>query len=112
MVSDRLGGPLPFVFTQGAQRLELTPPHLFQVNDTNGLVAGAIAGLGIMQAPGFAAQAAIASGQLIPLLEDWPSDVHSMSVIYPPNRYLSAKVRVFVDWIVEMFARNPGLNRR
>lgn len=112
MVSDRLGGPLPFVFTQGAQRLEFTPPHLFQVNDTNGLVAGAIAGLGIMQAPGFAAQAAIASGQLFPLLEDWPSDVHSMSVVYPPNRYLSAKVRVFVDWIVEMFARTPGLNRR
>jgi LysR family transcriptional regulator, regulator for bpeEF and oprC len=25
--------------------------------------------------------------------------------MYPPNRHLNAKVRVFVDWAVEVFAK-------
>ena len=32
-----------------------------------------------------------------------------MHVVYPPNRHLSAKVRVFVDWAVELFAAHPQL---
>jgi len=34
-----------------------------------------------------------------------------MHVLYPANRHLSAKVRVFVDWIAELFAQR-GLARR
>ena len=30
-------------------------------------------------------------------------------VVYPPNSHLSAKVRAFVDWVVDLFARNPLL---
>jgi DNA-binding transcriptional LysR family regulator len=30
-------------------------------------------------------------------------------VVYPPNSHLSAKVRAFVDWVVELFSRNPLL---
>jgi DNA-binding transcriptional LysR family regulator len=33
-------------------------------------------------------------------------------VIYAPNRYLSAKVRVFIDWLVELFERDEHLRRR
>jgi LysR family transcriptional regulator for bpeEF and oprC len=33
-------------------------------------------------------------------------------VVYPPNRHLSAKVRVFVDWAADLFAKNPKLQRR
>jgi hypothetical protein len=31
--------------------------------------------------------------------------------VYPPNRHLSAKVRAFVDWTAEVFARHPHLRR-
>jgi DNA-binding transcriptional LysR family regulator len=34
-----------------------------------------------------------------------------MHVVYPPNRHLSAKVRAFVEWVVELFARDPRLQR-
>jgi LysR family transcriptional regulator, regulator for bpeEF and oprC len=25
-------------------------------------------------------------------------------VVYPPNRHLSTKLRIFVDWVAELFA--------
>jgi LysR family transcriptional regulator for bpeEF and oprC len=32
-----------------------------------------------------------------------------VSVIYPHNRHLSPKVRVFVDWVATLFADHPCL---
>ena len=36
---------------------------------------------------------------------DWKSDPLLVYVMYPQNRHLSAKVRVFVDWVTEICAR-------
>jgi len=33
-------------------------------------------------------------------------------VVYPPNRHLSAKLRVFVDWVAELFARSDLIQRK
>jgi len=44
------------------------------------------------------------SGQLESVLDDWQSDSFPLHVVYPQNRHLSAKVRVFVEWIAELFA--------
>lgn len=38
------------------------------------------------------------------MLDDWQSDSFPLHVVYPQNRHLSAKVRVFVEWIAELFA--------
>ena len=35
-----------------------------------------------------------------------------MYVVYPPNRHLSNKVRVFVDWIAELFAKHDLIQRK
>ena len=35
-----------------------------------------------------------------------------MHVVYPPNRHLSTKVRVFVDWVAELFASSDLIQRR
>ena len=42
----------------------------------------------------------------------WPTGAPEpcpMHVVYPPNRHLSAKVRAFVDWAAELFAKHPHL---
>jgi LysR family transcriptional regulator for bpeEF and oprC len=31
-------------------------------------------------------------------------------LVYPQNRHLSAKVRVFVEWVAELFATNPYMH--
>ena len=35
-----------------------------------------------------------------------------LHVVYPPNRHLSAKLRVFVDWVAELFAGDARMQRR
>ena len=41
------------------------------------------------------------------VLADYKPPEMSLYVIYPPTRHLSAKVRVFVDFLVERFSRRP-----
>lgn len=66
-------------------------------------------GLGILQAPGYMLQSALESGQLVPVLRDLATPAVRVHVIYRQNRFLSAKVRVFIDWTVGLFERNPLL---
>ena len=42
---------------------------------------------------------------------DWRTPTIPVHVIYAPNRYLSAKVRVFIDWAVTLFERREDLRR-
>jgi LysR family transcriptional regulator for bpeEF and oprC len=45
------------------------------------------------------------NGTLIPAFERWSANPIPVYVVYPPNRHLSAKVRVFVDWLAELFSQ-------
>ena len=45
------------------------------------------------------------------LFSQWRTPTIPVHVIYAPNRYLSAKVRVFIDWAVTMFERHDELRR-
>jgi DNA-binding transcriptional LysR family regulator len=105
------GRPLPFRFSDGTSESALTPSHKLIVNDTNSDLAAGLAGLGIIQAPAYAVHAAVKAGQLVALLEDWHTARSPVHVLYPPNRYLSAKVRVFIDWAVALFERHDHLRR-
>lgn len=103
--------PLPVNFTDGDQEMEVSPRYKLMVNDTNSLLAAGIAGLGIIRTPCYAARDALASGRLVPLLENWKAPAVPVSVVYAPNRYLSAKVRVFIDWVITVFERHESLRR-
>lgn len=112
MSSARSGRPLPFRFANAAGDVDLQLPHRLVVNDTNAYLAAGLAGLGIIQAPAYAVHSAIQGGHLVPMLGEWHTPGFPVHVIYPPNRYLSAKVRVFIDWIVALFERHEYLRRR
>ena len=45
------------------------------------------------------------------LLQNWCTPTIPVHVIYAPNRYLSAKVRVLIDWAVTLFERHEDLRR-
>ncbi|WP_179405398.1 LysR family transcriptional regulator [Burkholderia guangdongensis] len=112
MIPSRGGRSLSFRFSHDDQKGDLTLNHRLVVNDTNAYLAAGLASLGIIQAPAYSVRDAVAAGQLVPLLEDWQPPANPVHVIYAPNRYLSAKVRVFIDWIVELFERDEQLKRR
>lgn len=64
---------------------------------------GALNHLGIASLPEFTARQALASGQLVSVLSDWAhlTDYAGTAwLLYPPNRYLPAKLRVWIDFLV------------
>lgn len=67
--------------------------------------AAAIAGLGFAALPDFIAKPALESGELVPVLEQWVPRGGGIFAVYPHRRYLPAKIRVFVDFLVQWFKR-------
>ena len=51
-------------------------------------------------------------GALEPLFNGWWTAAKPIHVVYPPNRHLSNKVRVFVDWVADLFARHDLIQRK
>jgi DNA-binding transcriptional LysR family regulator len=94
------------------QEVDVEGQHQLSVNDSNAGVAAALAGLGVLQTLTFLVQHHISSGALEPLFNGWWSAAKPIHVVYPPNRHLSNKVRVFVDWIADLFARHDLIQRK
>lgn len=107
--SARTGKIFDWDFTRDGERVQVALPGMIAVNDTNSYIAAGLAGLGIVQMPGFLMEPMLTDGRFVTLLEDWSSDPLPVHVVYPQNRHLSAKVRVFVEWVAELFSNHPGM---
>lgn len=73
-------------------------------NNGNILAQAAVQGLGIVLTPTFICADAIRSGALTPALDAFEAEPIGIHAVYPPNRHLSAKVRVFIDFLAARFA--------
>ena len=75
-----------------------------ETNNPMMLRAAALSGLGIVLLPLWIIGPDIKAGRLVQLLPDyhWPDS--AIHVVYPPGRHLSARVRSFVDFLVERFS--------
>lgn len=72
-------------------------------NNTEVLRMALITGLGVSRAPRWLVGDAIASGELVTVLDDFQPDAMSIHAVYPPGRHLPSKVRSFLDYIGEEF---------
>ncbi len=61
----------------------------------------ALEGLGIIVQPDFIVQKDIAAGRLVRVRDDWSMPNFSTYTVYLSRKFLSAKVRVFIDYLVE-----------
>jgi DNA-binding transcriptional LysR family regulator len=68
------------------------------------LVASAAAGLGLVMAPEFMLESELATGNLVRVLPGYEGPLLDAWAVYPSRRHLSAKVRLFVDHLVEAFS--------
>jgi DNA-binding transcriptional LysR family regulator len=82
------------------------------VDDGNAYLEAGLAGLGVLWLPHYMAKRHVAQGELVPLFEAWQLDAMPLYLAYPPNRHVSAKLRVFMDWIVELMATHAPVGRR
>ena len=74
-------------------------------NNGDALVAAAVAGQGVIYQPNFIVYEAVKRGDLVVLELDKPAiEIGGIHVLYPPDRHPPAKVRVMIDYLVEMFS--------
>ena len=110
--SAKTGKIMDWDFAKDGERIQLRMPGRIAVNDSNAYLTAALSGMGVAQTAAFVICPYLQSGELELLLEDWTIDPLPLHVVYPQNRHLSAKVRVFVEWISELFADLPALHIR
>jgi len=94
--------PDPLVFEANSERIVIDAGEL-STNDSNGLLALMLAGMGISQHFARVLQPFIERGELVPLLPDWHRPTLPFHILYPPSRHQSARLQVFVDWLIATF---------
>ncbi|RUO22235.1 LysR family transcriptional regulator [Aliidiomarina iranensis] len=81
--------------------ISFKPHGRLRCNSGPTLLNAALCGLGLAQLPDYYVKAAIRSGDLRMLLEDYRLPDDGIWAVYPQNRHLSAKVRHLVEFLVE-----------
>ena len=98
--------PLEFMVNGALQALEL--PGTVSVTGADVYAASALAGLGLVQVPRYRVQTRLEDGSLQEVLAHLPPPALPVSVLYPQSRQLSARVRLFADWLQALFvSSNP-----
>jgi DNA-binding transcriptional LysR family regulator len=107
------------VFTAGSHRAgwrlaregesrRIEGPARLRINNSFAVCDAAIQGLGIAQLPLLVAHAALSSGQLTRVLPEWSPAAVPVHALFPSSRYLTPKVRAFIDLAVDAFSgREP-----
>ncbi|MNX74764.1 HTH-type transcriptional regulator DmlR [compost metagenome] len=102
---SRTGRPLPYAMRRGEESVNVQGRYVLAVDDGNAYLAAGLAGMGVIWLPHYMSEVHLATGELTPLFEDWRLDPMPLYVAFPPNRHVSAKLRVFIDWIVELMGQ-------
>lgn len=94
--------PLEFRLPDG-KPYSVTLPTTISLNGAESLVGACKLGLGIIQAPRYHLESDLAEGRLVELLAAYCPASTPVSLLYPQNRQLSPRVRVFIDWVSRLF---------
>jgi DNA-binding transcriptional LysR family regulator len=76
----------------------------FDSNDV--IVDAGLAGTGLVQLHTYMAEPHLRSGQLVQVLTDYAAMGPPISVLFPSNRHLAPKVRVFIDFVADILRRD------
>lgn len=101
-VSSRTGQIMPLEFTRNRATIEASLPARLLVGGADAYAAAARLGIGLVQAARHRVADDLAAGTLVEVLANFPPAPTPLSVIYPTSRQLSPRVRVVVDWLVEV----------
>ncbi|KPA93094.1 transcriptional regulator [Pseudomonas asplenii] len=99
------GRPFPWEFHRGGQRLDVRNNARLVLNDVGTLHSICEAGYAIAQVLDLGVQPMFASGRLVELFPDWPDERFPLYALYPSRHLPPAKVRAFLDFIIEISSR-------
>ena len=102
----RTGKPVPYAMHNHSERVQVKGRYALAVDDGNAYLAAGLAGLGVLWLPKYMSTVFEARGELVPLFTDWQLDTMPLFVAFPPNRHISLKLRVFIEWVAELMAQH------
>ncbi|RED43765.1 LysR family transcriptional regulator [Aestuariispira insulae] len=76
-------------------------------NNAEILRDAALKDLGITLLPTFTIGPALRDGRLVQILDDYKAPPIFLTLLYPPNRYHSAKLKLLIDFLYDRFGENP-----
>jgi DNA-binding transcriptional LysR family regulator len=96
---------LTYSLKRGGDTYEVQPNSSFAVNDSTSMLTAALAGLGIGRTACFMAAPHVCEGRLQVVLPEWDAGRIPLYVVYPPNRHVSTRLRVFIEWAADLIAK-------
>ena len=105
------GRTLPCTLRRGEERVQVLGRYAIAMDDGNSYLAAGVAGLGALWLPRYMAAPHLACGELAPLFEDWSIEPMPLYIAFPPNRHMGARLRVFIDWVVELMEIHAPLTK-
>ncbi|MCF3932821.1 LysR family transcriptional regulator [Acuticoccus sp. M5D2P5] len=103
-ISSRTGQVMPLEFVRGGKVELRTLPAPVSADSADTTADLARAGLGLLQAPSYRFTDELSHGTLVEVLADTPPAPTPLNALYPQNRQLSRRLRVFLDWVKDIFA--------
>jgi len=108
----RTGKAVPYAMRNAVESVKIKGRYALAVDDGNAYLAAGLAGLGVLWLPKYMSRTFEARGELVPLFENWSLDPMPIYVAFPPNRHISIKLRVFIDWVAELMAQLAPVSDR
>ena len=102
----------PCVLQRDGESINVQGRHALVVDDGNAYVSAGLVGMGVLWLPAYMADTHVERGELVALFTDWQLDPMPMYIAFAPNRHVSAKLRVFIDWIVALMAQHAPVRAR
>jgi DNA-binding transcriptional LysR family regulator len=102
-MSSGTGRMMPLEFSVGGRLVEMELPSSVSVTGAELYTGAALAGLGIVQVPRYRVLDDLSAGRLDIVLAGFAPPSMPVSVLYPQSRQLSSRVRVFTQWLRDLF---------
>lgn len=97
--------PNELTFRRGDEVRSVNVKGVLESNDGQVLRAAALDGMGILAQPKYILYDDLVAGRLVSVLDDWDLPRLTVNIAFQSRRYMSAKVRTFIDFLVEHFER-------
>ncbi|WP_349571108.1 LysR family transcriptional regulator [Azotobacter salinestris] len=105
LIYNHANEPRKLRFTRGDEESAIKIDPVLESNDGQILCAAAKAGAGILIQPMYIIYDDVVSGALVPVLSDWDLPRLTINIAFQERRYMPARTRLFIDFLVEKFHR-------
>jgi DNA-binding transcriptional LysR family regulator len=96
-------------FKVGSKIMDINLEGNWRSNNASALIAAAVEGLGICRLPELYVREYLKAGKLVSIFDQYRYDVFPVWLVYPNTRYVSAKVRMFIDYLCENMGALTGV---